>query len=153
MQGAYGSDGVAFFPPEGVKVFGGGLDMTELSGSAVIQMAFKGNPAMGGIKASSILRIFLWPLTQWDVALRCTAQCIPFDDVANPCGAVQDCRGDSLVPNFNRNYLKIVFPVAMSRMTDEVSNTIELSGLVFPKGGFFPTRFGFELRRADDTKP
>lgn len=154
MNPAYGTDGVELLSPDGAKVVSSTApDMMELQGSNTVKIAFRGQPSGGGIKASSVLRLFLWPLTQWNVAGRCTAQCTAHDIVTHPCGAVQDCRGDSLIPNSFKNYIRIVLPATMATMTDEVSHALTISGWVFPKGGFFPTRFGVELRRPDDTKP
>jgi len=151
---AYGTDGVEFFRPDGVKVVSRtGPDMMELTGSNTISLKLRGESSGGGIKASSILRMFLQPLTQWDVAQDCMVTCTPHDDITHPCGAVQDCKGDSLIANFQKNYLRIVLPASMSTMTADVNHELTISGLVFPKGGFFPTKFGVELRRADDTKP
>mmetsp|Transcript_104286 Transcript_104286/g.262459 ORF Transcript_104286/g.262459 Transcript_104286/m.262459 type:complete len:3286 (+) Transcript_104286:57-9914(+) len=154
MSPAYGTEGVEFFRPDGVKVVSRTEpDMMELTGSNSITLALRGEPSGGGIKASAIMRIFLWPITQWNIARSCTALCTPHDDITHPCGAVQDCKGENLIPNMHRNYIKVVFPEGMSTITDEVSHQLTIMGLHFPTGGFFPTRFGVELRRPDDTKP
>jgi hypothetical protein len=87
------------------------------------------------------------------VETRCTASCIPYDEVAYPCGAVQDCIGDSIVSNSNKNFIRIVMPATMSQMTAEVSHTLVISQLKMPPRGFFASRLGLELRKPDDTKP
>lgn len=149
-----GQTGVKLYRPDGVKVTSfTAPNMMELTGNNAIKVALKGDSTGGGIKKSSILRIFLWPLTQWDMETSCTVTCTSYDDITYPCGAVQDCRGQNLIPNFNVNVIKIVFPIDMATMTETVSHTLTFIGLVYPKSGFFPTRFGVELRRPDDTKP
>lgn len=150
----HGEDGVKFLEPGGVKVIGGsGAGMLELKDGQALQMELKGDPAAGGIKQSSVLRIFLWPLTQWDVENTCIATCIPYHNVNHPCGAVQDCKGDSLIPNFQKNFLRIVLPSTMATMDQYISHTLVLPELKLPPGGFFPTRFALQVSEASDTKP
>ena len=81
--------------------------MLELKGGQELRLALKGEALGGGISASAVLRIFLWPLTQWDVANACTVACVAHDQVSAPCVAVQDCKGDAIIPNFHQNYLRL----------------------------------------------
>lgn len=86
---------------------GDGTEMLELKGGQELRLALKGEALGGGISASAVLRIFLWPLTQWDVANACTVACVAHDQVSAPCVAVQDCKGDAIIPNFHQNYLRL----------------------------------------------
>jgi len=154
QDAAYGSQGVKFAETEGVKISSGdGTEMLELKGGTELKLVLKGDPLGGGISASAVLRIFLWPLTQWNVANACTVSCIPHDQVSAPCGAVQDCKGDAIIPNFHQNYLRIVLPSAMATITEFVSHTLVFPDLVLPTGGFFSTRLAAQISKADDTKP
>lgn len=154
QDAAYGSQGVKFAETEGVKISSGdGTEMLELKGGTELKLVLKGDPLGGGISASAILRIFLWPLTQWNVANACTVSCIAHDQVSAPCGAVQDCKGDAIIPNFHQNYLRIVLPSAMATITEFVSHTLVFPDLVLPQGGFFSTRLAAQISKADDTKP
>ncbi|CAJ1440618.1 unnamed protein product, partial [Effrenium voratum] len=154
QDAAYGSQGVKFAETEGVKISSGsGTEMLELKGGTELRLTLRGDPLGGGISASAILRLYLWPLTQWNVANACTVSCIPHDQVSAPCGAVQDCKGDAIIPNFQQNYLRIVLPSAMATMTEFVSHTLVFPDLVLPPGGFFSTRLAAQISKPDDTKP
>jgi len=151
---AYGSNGVRFLYPDGFKIVGGtGANMYEFEGGSPLIMEFKGDIEGGGITKNSILRIFLWPLMQWDVATLCTAECMPHDQVSAPCGSIQACQGDAVVANFQNNLLRIILPAEMTTMDSQVSHTIRISELQIPKGGFFPTRIAAQISKPDDTKP
>jgi len=151
---AYGSQGVKFAETDGVKISSGsGTEMLELKGGTELRLELKGDPLGGGISASAVLRLYLWPLTQWNVANACTVMCIAHDQVSAPCGAVQDCKGDAIIPNFQQNFLRIVLPSAMATMTEFISHTLVLPDLVLPTGGFFSTRLAAQISKADDTKP
>ncbi|CAE7458820.1 unnamed protein product [Symbiodinium necroappetens] len=151
---AYGSQGVKFAETDGVKISSGsGTEMLELEGGTELRLELKGDPLGGGISASAVLRLYLWPLTQWNVANACTVMCIAHDQVSAPCGAVQDCKGDAIIPNFQQNFLRIVLPSAMATMTEFISHTLVFPDLVLPTGGFFSTRLAAQISKADDTKP
>jgi len=151
---AYGSNGVRFLEPDGFKIVRGtGANMYEVKGGAPLYAELRGEPTGGGITANSLLRIYLWPLTQWDVATQCIAECIPYDQVSAPCGAIQSCMGEAVVSNFQKNFIKLRLPTTMETASTELFQTLVLMDLVLPKGGFFPTRFAAQISKSDDTKP
>eukprot|EP00930_Biecheleria_cincta_P038971 TRINITY_DN26793_c0_g1_i2.p1 TRINITY_DN26793_c0_g1~~TRINITY_DN26793_c0_g1_i2.p1 ORF type:complete len:2370 (+),score=328.03 TRINITY_DN26793_c0_g1_i2:2584-9693(+) len=156
MDPAYGSQGVRFFIPDGFSISGtsgSGTQMLELTGGQEMRVTLKGDILGGGISAGSILRIYLWPLTMWDVVNACTVTCIPYDQVTAPCGAIQDCKGDATIPNFQQNFLKVILPASMATCTEYVTHTLVFPELTLPKGGFFSTRLGAQITKPDDTKP
>eukprot|EP00929_Paragymnodinium_shiwhaense_P030622 TRINITY_DN1731_c0_g1_i1.p1 TRINITY_DN1731_c0_g1~~TRINITY_DN1731_c0_g1_i1.p1 ORF type:complete len:3325 (+),score=634.57 TRINITY_DN1731_c0_g1_i1:113-10087(+) len=154
---AYGSEGVKFLIPDGLKVIAHGgpqlADMMEMKGGADLQLALKGDPLGGGITAGAMLKIHLWPLLMWHVEKRCTAVCYDYDPVSAPCGRIQSCKGDATVPNFHQNYLELQLPATMSKMDQFISHMVAIKGLRLPRTGFFPTRLGAEIAQADGTKP
>jgi len=151
---AFGSSGVRFLQPDGFKIVGGfGANTYEIQSGSPLIMELKGNIMGGGITKNSILRIFLWPLMQWDVSTQCTAECIAYDQVSAPCGSIQACKGDAVVTNFHNNLVHITLPADMTTMDSEVSHTLRILDLRFPKGGFFPTRLAAQISKPDDTKP
>lgn len=135
---SYGNEGVKFFYPDGISISSGsGTQMFELAGGKALKIGLKGDDVGGGIKANSILRIYLWPLTLWDVPNSCTVTCIPYDQVTAPCGAVQDCKGDAIIPNFQQNFLRLVMPASMTKITQYVTHSLSFPELALPKAGFF----------------
>eukprot|EP00929_Paragymnodinium_shiwhaense_P030623 TRINITY_DN1731_c0_g2_i1.p1 TRINITY_DN1731_c0_g2~~TRINITY_DN1731_c0_g2_i1.p1 ORF type:complete len:3304 (+),score=505.88 TRINITY_DN1731_c0_g2_i1:116-10027(+) len=154
---AYGSEGVKFLPADGLQVvahFGTQLpNMMEMKAGADLQLKLKGDPLGGGITAGAMLKIHLWPLLMWHVETRCTAVCLDSDPVLAPCGPIQGCTGDAIVPNFHQNYLEVRLPATMTRMDAHISHTVAIKDLRLPKTGFFATRLGAEISLADGSKP
>lgn len=151
---AYGSNGVKFLEPDGFKIVRGtGANMYEVKGGSPLYIELRGEPTGGGITANSLLRIYLWPLTQWNIETQCIVECIPFDQVSAPCGAIQSCMGDATVANFQKNSMIIRLPATMTRAETELYQTLVLMDLRLPEGGFFPTRLAAQISKDDDTKP
>lgn len=151
--GAFGDSGV-MFSSEGLTVLGGSdAGLIELSQGDTFSVELRGDTTGGGITASSKLRMFMWPLTQWDMDSTCMVSCEAYDDDDAPCGTPQSCKGLATVTNFQRNYLEVTLPAFMTTMDETISHTLHFSGLKFPKGGFFSSRLGAEISKSDDTRP
>jgi len=154
QDGSYGGEGVKWLVPDGFKIArGSGANLYEIGSGAPIFAEMRGDVAGGGIRKNAFLRLFLWPVTQWDVLTQCEAGCIAFDQVTAPCGAMQSCMTEPVVPNFAKNILIMRLPADMATCTTEVYQTIFVSNLRLPKGGFFATKMGAQISRPDDTKP
>ena len=90
--------------------FGTGLSsFSRVIGRQELRLELKGDPLGGGISAcgavvlvgheppvvhgkattlrSAVLRLYLWPLTQWNVANACTVMCIAHDQAPFLCKA------------------------------------------------------------------
>ncbi|CAK0793701.1 unnamed protein product [Prorocentrum cordatum] len=151
--GAFGDSGV-MFSSEGLTVSGGSdVGLIEFSEGAVFSVELRGDTTGGGIKASSILRMFMWPLTQWDMGSTCMVSCEAHDVSLAPCGTPQSCKGLATVANFQRNYVEVRLPAFMTTIDETTSHTLHFSGLQFPRGGFFPSRLGAEISKPDGTRP
>lgn len=154
MDPAYGSEGVRFMHDDGFKLVGGqGASMNRLQSGSYLNMEMRGDPDMGGIKANSILRVFMRPLLMWQLDKSCNAYCTPYDQVTAPCGIVESCRGASTVPNYHMNYLKIVMPATMATMTEWITHSIHVTDMKLPEQGFFMARLAAQITKPDDTKP
>jgi len=104
------------------------------------------------IEASTYLRLFLWPLTQWRLGPTCTTACIPHKGYR--CGSLGGCASEAVVPNFQANVLKVALPADMDGIHDEVQHHFAFQGLSVPAGGFFPSKFGAQVTRAvTDDRP
>eukprot|EP00971_Amphidinium_carterae_P103854 2056323-Amphidinium_carterae.1 len=148
---AYGSEGVMFNSDDGFKIIGGvSADLLELTGGSDLMFELKGDPFGGGIVAGSILRIFLWPLFHWNIETLCEAECVDYDPVLYPCGTMQECKGESVVPNYQRNVVKLTLPAEMTKIDDEIIHTIVVKALTLPEGGFFATRLAAEISTGPD---
>lgn len=151
---AYGSEGVRFFYPDGMALTGSTYaSMIELTGGDVIAMQLKGDILGGGIKANAFLRVYLYPLLQWDIENTCSARCLPYDPISAPCGAIQDCKGLPTVANSNNNIAMLQLPADMTTMDQYIQHTVEIQGLALPVGGFFPTKLAGQLTTDSDVKP
>jgi hypothetical protein len=64
---------------------------------------------------SSILRVYLWPLTEWKTTANCLASCDqdPPGEDNSYCGKIQSCEGMPVVPGSQFNIIKIQLPSDM----------------------------------------
>lgn len=151
---ASGTKGVMFLEPDGFNVVRGDRGgLYEMTPGKSLFFQFKGEPMGGGISQNSILRIFLWPFTQWNVHQQCSALCHAVDEDLAPCGAIRACTGESVVPGFHRNVLRLVLPTGMTPASDVLHHTLQIDDLKLPPGGIFPLRFPAQISKPDDTRP
>ncbi|CAE8707368.1 unnamed protein product [Polarella glacialis] len=102
------------------------------------------------IKAGALVRLFLWPLTQWSLPEEsCVAECVPQSPLMS-CAAPACSAFPVVTSPFRggRNVVHLTLPEEMEPITDEVMHTLRLSGSYFPlpPGGFLPSRWAAELR-------
>jgi hypothetical protein len=154
-DGAFGDSGV-MFSSEGLTVLEGSDEGTiELLEGTTLTIQLRGDSSGGGITAGSILRLFMWPLTQWSMESTCSVACTDYDVISAPCGddGAMSCKGSAVVTNFQRNYLEVKLPDTMTTIDETIAHILTFSGLQFPTGGFFPERVGAEISMSDDKKP
>eukprot|EP00928_Gymnodinium_smaydae_P067549 TRINITY_DN5053_c0_g2_i1.p1 TRINITY_DN5053_c0_g2~~TRINITY_DN5053_c0_g2_i1.p1 ORF type:complete len:2124 (+),score=252.10 TRINITY_DN5053_c0_g2_i1:188-6373(+) len=112
------------------------------------------------IGTGALLRVFLWPLTQWDLGDSCAAGCVPHTDLVGgvptpkKCDAPV-CETEALAKSGvgrKRNVMKLTF-TQMDPITDAIRHTVVLSNLKVPEGGFFGTVMSGELQESDGMRP
>jgi len=121
-----------------------------------LQMKLRGLTGSRAIKKENIIRVYLWPLTQWSIgSAPCNAVCEKYHASNQLCAANQvGCDPEEVVAGSNRkNIIKITLPTEMDDITGTTTHTIIVSGLTLPKAGMFPTRVGAQLTKSDDTAP
>ncbi len=64
-----------------LQVMGGNGNIVTLRGADALRIEMAGD-VLFGISASSIVRIYLWPLTMWRTGSSCTAKCVSNDEVS-----------------------------------------------------------------------
>eukprot|EP00746_Dinoflagellata_sp_MGD_P164941 gnl/MRDRNA2_/MRDRNA2_93924_c0_seq1.p1 gnl/MRDRNA2_/MRDRNA2_93924_c0~~gnl/MRDRNA2_/MRDRNA2_93924_c0_seq1.p1 ORF type:complete len:3212 (+),score=535.85 gnl/MRDRNA2_/MRDRNA2_93924_c0_seq1:111-9746(+) len=150
---SYGSDGGKFMEPGGFKIVGGSGELHQLSGTNPIHVEMLGDPTnTAPIMKSSVLRVFLWPLTQWDTYTDCVADCLPLIE-GTTCGRITSCKGEATVANFQNNVLKLVLPDTMTPLGGATKHLLILSGFKLPETGFFPDRISAQVTNPDESKP
>ena len=75
------ADSPKWMDPGGFKVMGGTNNIVTLKGADALRIEMSGD-IMFEIKASSIVRVYLWPLTMWRTGSSCTANCVANDEVS-----------------------------------------------------------------------
>eukprot|EP00397_Hematodinium_sp_SG-2012_P000062 GEMP01000062.1.p1 GENE.GEMP01000062.1~~GEMP01000062.1.p1 ORF type:complete len:1949 (+),score=351.84 GEMP01000062.1:86-5932(+) len=155
QQPAVASDGSRFLDPGGFKLVGGVNNIIKLEGTTPLRIELKGDATLkdGGIEKSCIIRVFLWPLTQWKTGSSCEATCLTDADNSSVCGDVQDCKGEAVVANANNNILKVVMPLDMEPIYGQVKQILDIGGITWPSGGVFLGRLAAQVTTPDDTKP
>jgi hypothetical protein len=129
--------------------------------AAAIQFALSAK-AGNLIMEKMIVRVFLMPLTQWNIANRCVAQCTAHPETS--CGGDQTpeptCEVESVIgglviqdSEYNINTLKITMPEGMTPISSTTSHTVKVSALEVPDGGFLPIPTPAELSDAQSEKP
>jgi hypothetical protein len=131
----------------------GVLDLTTLN---ILQIRLTGIP-LAPISAGNVIRIYLWPVTLWDIGPEdCAADCVPYHGSSAVCGAISSCKTEQVFAGTRRNVIRLKLPADMDEITDVVQHTVRITGLTLPEYGFFPTRLGAEVRLADgdtDSRP
>jgi len=97
------------------------------------------------IIARSIIRIYMTPLTQWNlVALTCK----------NALDTAINCTADETVANSGRNdVIVLVLPDSIESITRSSPQSIVIHDFDLPVGGSLPNRLGVQVTKEDDTKP
>jgi len=114
---------------------------------------FYGN---GPIAAGNLMRIFLWPLTQWQTTSSCTAECLTGGAVSFACSEFTHCKGMAVVPNQALNILQVRMPDYFGGQEALKGNSkvqIKMGGITMPSGGFFAGRFAAQISKEDDSRP
>jgi len=122
------------------------------SGSASFQVELRAAAlAAQSISAGSMVRIFLHPLTQWNIGSSCAATCAPHS--GRTCGVII-CSTEAVTGDWlQRNTLKVMLPVGMDPITDSIKHTLTFSSIPTPTGGLLPTSLHAELQSFDGQKP
>jgi len=133
----------------------GVLNLSEMN---IISVRITGGPGLRAIKPLAILRMYMWPVTSWNVGQApCTAQCTPFDEnSAAQCSGLVSCTPEPVINPVHHNAynaIKLTLPSDMTDITDVTSHTVSVLSLTLPQGGFFPTRIGVQLTKDDDSDP
>ncbi|CAJ1401260.1 unnamed protein product, partial [Effrenium voratum] len=99
------------------------------------------------IRPQSILRLWLHPLTQWDIGASCQVglvSCVP-PAVGGICSS-PICQPESVVGGivvgvapWPINTLRIIMPNIMADINDQISMVMKIGNLPLPAGGFFPS--------------
>eukprot|EP00931_Biecheleriopsis_adriatica_P114614 TRINITY_DN90538_c0_g1_i1.p1 TRINITY_DN90538_c0_g1~~TRINITY_DN90538_c0_g1_i1.p1 ORF type:complete len:3212 (+),score=723.49 TRINITY_DN90538_c0_g1_i1:26-9637(+) len=145
------------FAPDGFLIQRGDptdgvLDLDKLN---ILQVRLTGGSGLMGIVKESFIRIYMWPLTSWDVgSAPCSAECIPFHHLTKQCVGEVGCDSEEVVGGSSRrNIVKIKLPTEMDTIDETTTHTIKITGLTLPLDGFFPSKVGVQLTRPDDTRP
>lgn len=140
-----------------VSAAGPGPDeVLNLAQRNILQVRLKGGNGWQSIEASALIRIYLWPLTMWDIGPgACSAECIPYHINGGICQAdgVGCDPEEVVVGSLKYNVIKITLPSDMNSITEDMMHTIKISGLTLPVDGYFPLRVGVQLTKPDDTAP
>lgn len=128
------------------------LDLTEDTSTIKVKLT---GLAAAPIEFNQIIRMYLWPVTLWEVGgADCKADCVAYHASNSLCGGPVLCKPEEVVVSSGRrNIVKLTLPPDMDPITGTVTHTVRIHGLQGPTLGFLPTRVGAELRLADDTRP
>ncbi|KAF4671964.1 protein arginine methyltransferase 10 [Perkinsus chesapeaki] len=149
-----------FLVPGGLSISGGDNQVRELTtGSTLggddsqLTLLIKG-PAneLSAITGGHILRIYLWPLLQWDMETEPMAVCTPVSS-QHTCGTIDEVKTEAVVPNGYNNILRLSFPADMTPLFGGRAHAIKLSNLDLPTGGFFPDRLAAQITTSTDKSP
>jgi hypothetical protein len=147
----------AFHAEDGFKIEGGSFSLLNLKGEAVVPIGIRSS-STGYIKPGHVMRIFLFPLTQWALGESCKAR---LTDSNGRLGANVNCFPEMAGPpaaengdiQTNRNIVRLTFPAEVGQIKETAHQKVQLQKLPVPTGGFFPRRWAAELQcKADCTK-
>eukprot|EP00929_Paragymnodinium_shiwhaense_P118233 TRINITY_DN9016_c0_g1_i1.p1 TRINITY_DN9016_c0_g1~~TRINITY_DN9016_c0_g1_i1.p1 ORF type:complete len:3331 (-),score=769.45 TRINITY_DN9016_c0_g1_i1:152-10144(-) len=135
----------------------GGESVMDLSRENVLQLQLAGGNDNQRIRPGEIIRLFLWPLTMWDIGGNdCLVECIAFYGAGSPVcnwrAGYGQCKSEQVVTGSEShhrfNVIKLKLPATeatMTPITSTVMHTVKITGLALPSDGFFPIRMGAEL--------
>eukprot|EP00398_MALV-I-01_sp_L67-1_P000018 gene18-57_t len=151
----------ALFGTSGVRLTGG-IDVDDNPSTASILALEAGNALMfevsghysGAILGSAIMRIFLWPLTQWDTGAVCTARGMESATTGFRFNSrFQSCVGEQVVQGVQTKVVKIVMPSDMDAIRGDIKRAaFALDGLTLPSTGDPPTVLGVEISTSADLR-
>jgi hypothetical protein len=146
-----------FADPNGFTIIGGTSTMVELRDELRLRVQLSGrNDA--GISKLSIIRMFMWPLTQWYMSTAafgsdsCVSSCTPYPGTI--CSQPQSCTVEAVVASVQTNIIKVQLSEQMTTIEGAVKHVIDIRGVTLPVGGFFPGRIAAQVSVGiDDSKP
>jgi len=121
----------------------------------ILQVRLAGGVGQEAIVRESHVRLYLWPLTAWDIGVsNCNAVCEPYDLANARCEGEVGCTPEETVPGSGwENVIRLKLPFDMDPIEGSVTHTIRITGLPLPELGWFPTRIGAQLSKDDDSAP
>ncbi|CAE7865160.1 MGLL [Symbiodinium necroappetens] len=115
------------------------------------------------ITPQSILRLWLHPLTQWNIGPSCqvgffAGGCtppVPGGTCSSPICQPESVVGGTVVgiASWPINTLRIILPNIMAEITDTITMAMEIGNLPLPAGGFFPSVVTAEITKDDGFAP
>eukprot|EP00927_Polykrikos_kofoidii_P054149 TRINITY_DN48622_c0_g1_i1.p1 TRINITY_DN48622_c0_g1~~TRINITY_DN48622_c0_g1_i1.p1 ORF type:complete len:3075 (+),score=329.05 TRINITY_DN48622_c0_g1_i1:114-9338(+) len=138
----------------GLSVVGGSSSVLELQEELEFQFRLTGD-RVGKIVGESVLRLFMYPLTQWDMSYArvgsssCEVECTPHQ--RTNCGFARECTTEALVSQ--NNIVRIRLPSDMTEIAGPTAHEFRVKSLTLPRGGFFPGRIGAEISTSDEGNP
>ncbi|CAE7298783.1 unnamed protein product [Symbiodinium sp. KB8] len=102
-----------------------------LSNLNILQIQLKGQSGVRAIVKESFIRMYMWPLTAWDVGTAsCVAECVPYYAAPPECNGLVGCDSEEVVVGSGRrNIVKITLPTEMSSIDETTTHTIK-AGLI-----------------------
>lgn len=150
--------GTPRFYGAGLEVMGGSGGALEIQGEELdLLVRLNGDPN-NQIVGGSILRLFMFPLTQWnmtstdEVATYQAGRCLAF----STGGVIGECSVQSVAQAGVKlyNIIMVELPnVDMAPISGTVTNEVRVTTLTLPRGGFFPTRIGAQISTGGDRYP
>jgi hypothetical protein len=159
-------DGDARMGPSGFQIVSSdanhqaeAVDLSSGSDATTLTLELSADPG-DVIPSRSLLRLFFWPLTSWDLAdmITCSPRCEHLTEgmkCGNPTSDVPECTAESVCSHLGaqRNMLKILLPLNMDSITETDKLKVIVPDLVLPSGGTFPIRLGGQLSNTNEEKP
>lgn len=115
------------------------------------------------ITPQSVLRLWLHPLTQWNIGPSCqvgffAGGCtppVPGGTCSSPICQPESVVGGTVVgiASWPINTLRIILPNIMAQITDTITMAMEIGNLPLPAGGFFPSVVTAEITKDDGFAP
>jgi len=146
-----------FSQTEGFKILGGYNNLLELQSGDTLAFQMMGGHGQGTmIQAGCRVRIFLWPLTQWQTTSSCTANCIEGGEISFLCDYIR-CEAEAVVPGMTLNIIKLTLGelnptwVGFGQLYNNKKVRIRVGAITMPAGGFFANRLAAEVTDAGIT--
>jgi hypothetical protein len=132
-----------------------GDKVLNLSEKSILQFRLQGQDGQNAIKKDAIVRLYLWPLTGWNIgASDCLASCEPYEFNDKICEGQVSCIPEAVVgSSLRNNIIRLRLPTEMSDITSQTTHTISVTSMDTPAIGFFPIRMGAQLTDESDASP
>jgi hypothetical protein len=128
--------------------------LLDLSTMSIVQARLRGQDDNSAIQKNCNLRIFMWPLTLWDLGTGCSAECVPYHANTKKCDGTISCTTEEVVIGSDRkNIVRLKLPADMDSITSTIQHTVKVTGLTLPVAGFFASRVGSQVTMPDDSRP